>query len=336
MKADHPGTPLEPDRISSRLERLRNSRSWGHPGPVNEFAATASAGFDPVGQVFGTMVLHLGAVAGGGRCSAGKAGYALRTDLASAGGPLNTLRRRLYGARRLALERAVTECEALGGDGIVGISMTARRFHEESMEFTVEGTAVRARSRTRPVTPFTTHVSGQDYARLLSSGWMPFALVFGLAIGTRHFDQKMREQTRWRRGIGGNIEVAGYTHLVNDTRRDARRELEAAVLARGGHGVVVQDMTLHVSKHECPSVEHQHDFAAEAFLLGTAIFPIALSPRAPEHAPLAIMRLDPRTATAATPEPEPVIPEPSLTDRFVTYWSARRRARDAFNANNVG
>jgi hypothetical protein len=58
---------------------------------AREFAAISSAGFDPVGHVLGTTVVHLGYVGRAGRCS-GTPSYTPRTDLAVAtGGPFSLL-----------------------------------------------------------------------------------------------------------------------------------------------------------------------------------------------------------------------------------------------------
>src|SRR5579859_6465152 len=164
------------DPLASRLYRLRRQRGWNFPGPVSGFGATEAAGFDPVGQVFGTTVSYLSSLGpfGPSRCFVSAAKERVS--------PHNPLAEQLNAGRTVALERAVTECQALGGDGIIGMRMDAAGFFTHTMDFTVEGTAMRARSLTRPETPFTTHVSGQDLARLLRSGWMPFALVYGVSV----------------------------------------------------------------------------------------------------------------------------------------------------------
>ncbi|MFE3583407.1 heavy metal-binding domain-containing protein [Streptomyces vinaceus] len=74
-----------------------------------------------------------------------------------------------YSARKRALARAVDECRALGGDGIVGVSMDIDPMPLGGLECTVRGTAVRARSRIRPHQPFSSHLGGQDFARLIHS-----------------------------------------------------------------------------------------------------------------------------------------------------------------------
>jgi hypothetical protein len=84
--------------------------------------------------------------------------------------------------------------------------------------------------------PFTCDLSGQDFAKLIMTGWVPAGLVLGISIGSRHDDRDTARQTRWR---SGNTEVAGWTELVNESRHDARRQLESDVERFGAEGVVM-------------------------------------------------------------------------------------------------
>lgn len=328
VSGDPGAWPQGPDPRLTRLDRLgRAQSSWSFPGTVEEFGASRVAGFDPVGQVFGTTVSYLGSGAFSrfGRCF-------VPVTAKSAGGstadPYNPLLAGLYAGRRQALERAVAECRALGGDGIVGARLRAGDFFSDTVEFTVEGTAMRARSETRPPAPFTAHVSGQELARLLGAGWMPCALVFGVAIAACHFDDGMFQQTSRRVGAVGNREVAGYTRLINDARREARKALEYEVRKLGGRGAVVQEMSLRVFERECPLIEERSDYVVEAVILGSSVVEFERAePAAP--APLTIMRLD-RRAEPLAAEPEPgASAGPSRGDRAFAYWTARRQAMES-------
>ncbi|HXL89303.1 MAG TPA: heavy metal-binding domain-containing protein [Streptosporangiaceae bacterium] len=320
--------------------RARGGRAWGALLSAQEFAGLAGAGFEPVGAVMGTAVVHLGYVSQGGRCSASTV-YA-RTDLASAmTGPVNQLLRKRNGMRRMALSRAVEQCEELGGDGIVGISLSITPFPAGGTEFTIRGTAVRARGPVRPAVPFTTHVSGQELASLLRAGWAPCALVFGIAIGTRHDDSKTSSRTPPKQY---NYELRTYTELIGDTRRDARVQLEGELAKTGADGVVVSGLTLELGERECPGLEGTRDFLAEATILGTSI--VSFGQGAGEQAPLSIMRLDSRTVRplvsppAARPEPEGepdggAEPEKgTFFDRYLSARAARRASRGGFASSD--
>ena len=318
-----------------RLERLRSGGAWRSLFSTQEFAASLGAGFDPVGEVLGVAVVHLGYVSRGGQCSSSSYGSA-KPDLASAqSGPFNALLRKRNGMRRRALSRAVEECKAVGGDGIIGMKMVVRPFPAGGTEFTVTGTAVRARTAIRPAAPFTSHVTAQELARLLQAGWVPSALVFGIALGARHDDLRTRSQARWFATSG---EVSNYSHLVNDTRRDARDQLAKAVTAHGGDGVVVDEIALHIGERECPSVEGGHDHVCEAVISGTSIVSFGPPAGADGRAPLAIMHLNPEAAAGtglwaassldrpapAQPESEP---EGGHVERFLAARAAKRASR---------
>jgi uncharacterized protein YbjQ (UPF0145 family) len=344
MAEDRLGEPAPGSPAAARLERLRTGTAWGSLLSVQEFTAISGAGFDPVGHVLGAAVVHLGFVSRAGRCS-GTLSYTSRTDLASAaGGPFGALLRKAYGVRRLALARAVEECRALGGDGIVGVTLTIKPFPAGGTEFILEGTAVRARSVIRPAAPFTSHLSGQEFALLLQAGWVPAALVFGISLGSRHDDTRTQNQTRRN---ARRREVGSYTELVKDTRRDARDQLEQAVATHHGDGVVVDDMTLHISERECPSVEGRHDHIAEAEILGTAIVSFDRSRAAGNPAPLTIMRLNPSAPVPADldlaqpqavpqdaerQEPEPgAAPEGGRLDRYMAARDTKRASRSVLS-----
>src|SRR5262249_57677180 len=101
--------------------------------------------------------------------------------------------------------------------------------------FEASGTVVRASGGAPVREPFTSDLSGQDFAKLVMRGWMPAGLVLGISIGARHDDWLTVGQTRWG---SGNAEVTGYTELVNDARHDARTQLRADVKRIGAQGVV--------------------------------------------------------------------------------------------------
>ena len=82
--------------------------------------------------------------------------------------------------------------------------------------------------------PFTSDLSGQDFAKLVMKGWVPAGLALGISIGSRHDDWMTVGQTRWG---SGNAEVTGWTELVNEARHDSRQELERDVRRLGAEGV---------------------------------------------------------------------------------------------------
>ena len=54
------GAAARPSAPRARMAGIRQSSTWGSALSTQEFAAIEGAGFDPVGQVLGTAVFHIG------------------------------------------------------------------------------------------------------------------------------------------------------------------------------------------------------------------------------------------------------------------------------------
>src|SRR5579862_458391 len=270
------------------MAEIRRSGTWGSALTADEFAAIRSVGFEPVGQVLGAAVYNVGYV-GGYNCPGAWGGYGqfgmpvrTQTQVSSQGGfgSFAPLVRTMYEARHKAIDRMTTECAELGGHGVVGVLLTIGAFPAGGLEFKAIGTAIRApdvppvknwRGGPRgPGTrqPFTSDLSGQDFAKLIMKGWVPAGLALGISIGSRHDDWLTVGQTRWG---SGNAEVVGYTELVGDARHDSRQQLERDVKRLGGEGVVIASMEMRVRERECPAMEGRRDHIVEATYIGTAI-----------------------------------------------------------------
>jgi uncharacterized protein YbjQ (UPF0145 family) len=300
---DQAGTGL-PSAARARMAEIRGSGTWGSALSTAEFAAIRSVGFEPVGQVLGAAVYNIGFTGGYG-CPGAWSGYGAfaqpvrgATQVSGRGGygSFGPLVKAMYEARHKAIDRMMSECTQLGGQGIVGVSLTIGSFPAGGLEFKAIGTAVRAQGGgVVPPTPFTSDLSGQDFAKLMMAGWVPVGLALGISVGSRHDDWLTVGQTRWG---AGNAEVIGYTELVNDARHDGRVQLEKDVRRLGAEGVVVSRMDLRVHERECPMQEHGKDHVVEVTVIGTATARFA-SPGAKQPRSLAILSLDPQRRQAA-------------------------------------
>src|SRR6202042_1589739 len=266
-----------PSAARARMAEIRSSGTWGSALSADEFAAIKSTGFEPVGQVLGAAVYNIG-YTGGYACPGAWAGYGgfvtpTRgvTSVSSGGasyGAFGPMVATLYEARRKALGRMEEECRELGGHGVVGVSLTIGAFPAGGLEFKAIGTAIRAPGSAPLRRPFTSALSGQDFAKLILAGWVPAGLVLGISIGSRHDDRRTTRQARWG---SGNAEVAGWTELVSEARHDARRQLESDVGRLGAEGVVIASMDMQVRERDCPAQVGRRDHIVEATFVGTAI-----------------------------------------------------------------
>jgi uncharacterized protein YbjQ (UPF0145 family) len=287
------------------MAEIRSGGTWGSSLTSGEFAAIRSAGFEPVGQVFGAAVFAAGAASGsccpvaGGSAGSGLPGRSAAQVPAQGGlGSFGPLVEAMYQARHTAIDRMTTECAQLGGHGVVGVRLSRGSFPLGGLEFTAIGTAVRAPGAAYGRRkPFTSDLSGQDFAKLIMTGWVPAGLVLGISIGLRHDDRTTTRQARWR---SGNAEIAGWTELVNESRRDARRRLESEVKRLGAEGVVIAAMQLRVSQRDCPVTVGRRDHVVETTLIGTAIARFSPAGRCHAGPAPAVMPLDPPRRQAAS------------------------------------
>jgi uncharacterized protein YbjQ (UPF0145 family) len=299
----HPGQELPP-AAESRIAEIRRSGTWGSALSADEFTAIRAVGFEPVGQVLGAAVYNIGYTGGYG-CPgawAGFGGYAgpyqSVTAVSGSGmlGSFGPMVQVMYAARRQAIGRMTAECEELGGHGVVGVALTIGSFPAGGLEFKAIGTAVRAPGGVPLKQPFTSDLSGQDFGKLIMAGWVPAGLALGISIGARHDDWLTINQTRWG---SGNSEVSGYTDLVNQTRHDARSQMDRDVTRLGADGVVVKTMDLRIRERECPMQEHRRDHIAEVTIIGTAIATFSRRAGGEGGGSLAILSLDPQRRQAA-------------------------------------
>jgi uncharacterized protein YbjQ (UPF0145 family) len=284
-----------PPAAQARIGQARQAGTWTSSLSVNEFAGLTSRGFEPVGQVMGSTVHNLGwwyranvdcGYRGGffGAGTASTVTSAMQGAWSGYGAYIDTL----YRARHTAMGRMATECAALGGDGVVAVELTIAPFQGASnhLEFQAIGTAVRAVGNTRPGRVFLSHLSGQDFAKLIETGWVPVDLVMGASVGVRHDDWR----TNWSTGTFAPAqEVEGWTELVSVTRHEARDHFLRDTARTGADGVVVSDIDLRVRARECSYNDKQHDHVVETTIIGTAIAEFRTSHHPPRS--LTIMRL---------------------------------------------
>ncbi|TVY99863.1 hypothetical protein EAS64_40170 [Trebonia kvetii] len=282
----------------NRLERVSDERSaaeqaagsssggtWGSVLTCQELAAVGGVGFTPVGQVFGAAV-YAADYAGGSQCPGAAAPDDGMPVPPAAQGPevgdpdgFGPLVEAMYQARRTAVDRMAAQCDALGGHGVVGVRFSRGPFVFGGLGFTVAGTAVRATGNAvRPRRPFIAGVSGQDFARLVMSGWIPAGLAHGIAIGALHDD---RATVRQARPWSGNAEMAGWTAMVNRARRGARHRLEDDIRRLGAEGAVIAGMQMHAHVRDCPVAVGRRDHIVEVTLIGTAIVSFSRADRPP-------------------------------------------------------
>jgi uncharacterized protein YbjQ (UPF0145 family) len=262
--ADPTKVTMSPDAVR-RLRELRGDDGKGQlftsDLSVSEYVVLRNAGFAPAGLVVGSSIFHVG----------------YQRTAWSQNMEMEVLSQAMYSARELAMDRMEEEAAALGADGIVGVRLEVKKyaFADDILEFMAIGTAVRARDgqsyRTPQGKPFTSDLSGQDFALLLSTGHAPAGLVMGSCV---YHVAHMSMRQAWKTMLQ-NTELVAFTQALYDAREIAMERMQAEAKALGAQGIV--GVVVHENNHQW------EPHVIEYFAIGTAIVPhaTALAPPAP-------------------------------------------------------
>jgi uncharacterized protein YbjQ (UPF0145 family) len=243
-----------PDSGRERLDRMKHDIERGFftsDLSVNEFLLVKESGFEPLGLVLGSSIYHIGFQ---------QANWSQNQEM-------GVLTQAMYHARELAMTRMEEEADQLGADGVVGVRLDIGRYEwgAELAEFIAVGTAVRHRGgelhRAPNGRPFTSDLSGQDFATLLRAGYRPVGMVMGNCV---YHVAHQGLRAAWRQ-IGRNTEMPNYTQALYEARELAmeRMQTEADELQAGG---IVGARILQKS-HGWGS------HVIEFFAIGTAVMP---------------------------------------------------------------
>ena len=127
------------------------------------------------------------------------------------------------------------EAEGLGAEGVVGVRLVVRSWEwaQGMAEFTVLGTAVRRDGGPPPTRPFTSTLSGQDMAKLATTGQRPLGVALGASAWTAmaFFGGLMGGMATW-----SNQEVSSFSRALHLAQHQSRARMAAEASALGGQG----------------------------------------------------------------------------------------------------
>jgi uncharacterized protein YbjQ (UPF0145 family) len=243
-----------PESGRHRIERMKQEVERGFftsDLSINEFLLVNQSGFEPMGLVLGSSIYHIGFQ---------QANWSQNQEM-------GVLTQAMYHARELAMTRMEEEADQLGADGVVGVRLDIGRYEwgAELAEFIAVGTAVRHRGgelhRAPNGRPFTSDLSGQDFATLLRAGYRPVGMVMGNCV---YHVAHQGLRASWRQ-IGRNTEMPNYTQALYEARELAmeRMQSEADELQAGGIvGARIEQKSHGWGSH-----------VIEFFAIGTAVVP---------------------------------------------------------------
>jgi uncharacterized protein YbjQ (UPF0145 family) len=216
---------------------------------VNEFLLVKEAGFEPLGLVLGSSIYHIG----------------FQQAAWNQNQEMGVLTQAMYHARELAMTRMEEEADQLGADGIVGVRLDIGRYEwgADLAEFIAVGTAVKHSGgelhRAPNGRPFTSDMSGQDFATLLRAGYRPTGLVMGNCV--YHVARQGMMQSL--RQVGRNVEMTNFTQALYEARELAMERMQTDADQLQSEGIVGARI-----------IERSHGWGShviEFFAIGTAV-----------------------------------------------------------------
>jgi uncharacterized protein YbjQ (UPF0145 family) len=153
-------------------------------------------------------------------------------------------------ARREALARLTAQAAQAGADAVVGVSLgrTDHNLGRRTIEYVVNGTAVRVPGAPPRDTPLLTDLSVQDYANLLAAGQEPSGLAAATAVVFAAPSRDMRiarartaRRNQERRELSQGFDLA---------RTWIREELRTQVARAGGRGVVGVELSQTIGREK--------------------------------------------------------------------------------------
>jgi uncharacterized protein YbjQ (UPF0145 family) len=216
---------------------------------VNEFLLVKESGFEPLGLVLGSSIYHIGYQ---------QASWNQNQEM-------GVLTQAMYHARELAMTRMEEEADALGADGVVGVRLDIGRYEwgADLAEFIAVGTAVKHREgelhRAPNGRPFTSDMSGQDFATLLRAGYRPAGLVMGNCV----YHVARQGMLASLKQVGRNVEMVNFTQALYEARELAMERLQTEADQAQAEGIVGARI-----------IERSHGWGShviEFFAIGTAV-----------------------------------------------------------------
>src|ERR1700759_4803214 len=241
-----------PESGRERIERMKQDVARGFftsDLSVNEFLLVKQSGFEPLGLVLGSSIYHIG----------------FQQAMWNQNQEMQVLTQAMYHARELAMTRMEEEADQLGADGIVGVRLDIGRYEwgADLAEFIAVGTAVKHREgvlhRAPNGRPFTSDMSGQEFATLLRAGYRPAGLVMGNCV----YHVARQGMLASLKQMGRNVEMPNFTQALYEARELAMERMQSEADELQSEGIVGARI-----------IERSHGWGShviEFFAIGTAV-----------------------------------------------------------------
>ncbi|HLJ57108.1 MAG TPA: heavy metal-binding domain-containing protein [Chthonomonadaceae bacterium] len=238
---------------------------------VNELLLIGQAGYEPLGQVMGSSMYHVG-------WQYMPTGY---YNWSSGSGELTVLTEAFYNARHLALNRLQQEAALIHATGVVGVRLEHKEYSWGAgmLEFQAIGTAIRERDLPpdHGAPPFLSDLSGEEFWMLRQAGFRPV----GIAVGncTYYCVPNWTTRSATTGGLFGNAwvnqELRDFTQSVYSARALAMGRMEHEARTVNAVGIVGADVEVDAQPREVEISENNRriDMIYHFTAIGTAIAP---------------------------------------------------------------
>jgi uncharacterized protein YbjQ (UPF0145 family) len=246
------GLPLRAQRRLYELTHSQRPIFTSTLSPSEGLIAHA-AGLEPITQVMGSSVYHVG-----------WRGYASGWT----GGELGPLTAAYDHARQLALSRMYQEAAMLHAHLVIGCTLVQRghAWGGETLEFTASGTAVRWKNAPPAEAPALTLMQADEVLKLHHAGYWPVGIALGNCFWYENHADCMSEGNFW------SSELPTHTNAAQSARHYATQRFDASSQKLGADGVVGVRVGRFSREFEYDVNDRSHvQLIMEVHLLGTAV-----------------------------------------------------------------
>ena len=269
LSLDHVARGGIPLRAQERLaeEAGPNRRLFTSDLSLNEFLLAKDARCEPISQVMGSCVFHVGQIA----------------DYKGQTGEITVISEAHRQARGRAISRLYQEAAFVRADAVIGARLRERMITMgkrgkggddggEVLEFTVVGTAVRAPWMVHPPgQPIVTDLSGQDFWSLAQDGFEPCGFLFEFC--RYHVWHVTTDSV-------GHGELTSANDAIVKARSIAARNIQKQAVALQAEFVVGSDIKLSVREVPCGYAScERNDLDVDVSWCGTAVRRVPNAPR---------------------------------------------------------
>ena len=245
---------------------------------VAEFALAREIGLQPLAQVMGSSIYHVGWQQRPGGWGVQAGGISQELSVVSAA--WNT-------ARLRAFARLEQEAKLVGAAAVVGVRLTIARhdWAAGAIEYVAVGTAVRIDGAEPAERPVLTDLSGQDFWKLWQAGQRPLGVV---GASTVHYIVAGWSTQQAQSGMfssWANQELTDFTRGVYDARETALGHMTKEAQEHGAAGVVGVSILHQIEQREAGGGSGRRDLVVTFHVLGTAIGPRSSEGREFEASP---------------------------------------------------